>query len=75
MITWWLVIMISIAGGSWRPMEDTKMPSRKACEAAAAERWDYLENGHLSKSDGTEISEEYEVGVACQKHVSKADPA
>ena len=73
--TFWLVIMISVAGGPWRPMEDKKFPDRTSCEAAAHERWDHMEGVHLKDGDGIDIDEEFEIGVSCQMHHSKSDPA
>lgn len=73
--TFWLVIMISVAGGPWKAMEDKKYPDRASCEQAAHERWEHIEGVHLMNDAGKDIDEEYEIGVSCQIHHSKSDPA
>jgi hypothetical protein len=75
MTTFWLVVAISIAGGPFRAMEDTKFPDFKSCQAAAHERGDHIEGYRLADKDGKDIDEEYEIGVSCQIHHSKSDPA
>lgn len=75
--TFWLVIMISVAGGPWRlaPDGDKKYPDRTSCEQAAHDRWEHIEGVHLTNEAGEDIDEEFEIGVSCQMHHSKSDPA
>ena len=72
--TFWLVIMISVAGGPWRAMEDKQFPTREACETAAHARWEHLEDVTSKDATGADADEEFEIGVSCQLRHSKSDP-
>ncbi len=68
MITYWLVVSITIAGGDWQVMENTKMPSRDACLAAVADRLEKAETSTVMDAHAQLVGEEREVAVTCSIH-------
>jgi hypothetical protein len=70
MITFWLVVAISIGGGPFRALTDEKYPDLASCQAAEQKAWVHLEEQNF----GDEIDEEWELGTSCQKHRSKTNP-
>lgn len=73
--TFWLVVLISIAGGPFRAMENKKFPDFKSCLNAVHERGEHIGSYRLTDEAGKDIDEEFEIGVSCQIHHSKSDPA
>lgn len=73
MITYWLVVSLSIAGGDWQILENTKMPSREACVTAAIARLERSETMSLLDEQGHFVGEEREVVVACSIHWPKEE--
>ena len=75
MITFWLTVTLSIAGGEWQVMENVKQPDLESCLSAVASRVQSAELSKLHTSDGEASNEEYEVAVTCSVHKSHDDPA
>ena len=75
MITYWLVIMISIAGGPWKAIENEKMPDRLACMNAVASHVQEEENFRVVDQHHNPTKDEYEVAFTCSIHHSGGDPA
>ena len=72
MITYWLVVMISIAGGDWVKLEDTKMTSRQDCITALTDRMEKSEK--YSLIDHAKLDDEHEIVISCSMHWSEEKP-
>lgn len=75
MLTFWLVVSISIAGGDFQVMENTKQPDMEACLSAVAKHVQRMETLEVVDEDHKALREEYEVAVTCSIHRGAGDPA
>jgi hypothetical protein len=75
MITFWLVVAISVAGGPWQTMEDVQQADLTSCLSAVARRVQSAEEVRLYEQDGTPSRRDYEIAVTCSVHRSADDPA
>jgi hypothetical protein len=75
MITFWLVVAISIAGGPWQTMEDVQQDDLASCLTAVATRVQRAEEVRLYEQNGTPSRQEYEIAVTCAVHRSADHPA
>jgi hypothetical protein len=74
-ITFWLVVSISIAGGPWQTMEDVQEADLQSCLSAVAARVQRAEEIRLYEQEGTPSRREYEIAVTCAVHRSADHPA
>jgi len=74
-ITFWLVVSLSIAGSDWQIMEDVQQPDLESCLSAVASRVERAEHARLHEQDGTPSRRDYEIAVTCSVHRSADDPA
>ena len=75
MITFWLVVAVSVAGSPWQTMEDVQQADLASCLSAVAARVRRAEELRLYEQDGTPSRREYEIAVTCAVHRSADDPA
>jgi hypothetical protein len=74
MITFWLVVMISINGGNtWSLMKNEKQLNEDTCKLAAVENIvSAARHPPVVDKDGNE--QEYEIAVSCNIHHSATSP-
>jgi len=74
-ITFWLVVSLSIAAGDWQIMENVQQPDLESCLSAVASRVERAEQAQFHEEDGSPSRREYEIAVTCSIHKSPENPA
>ncbi len=74
MITYWLVVMISISGGDWIGLENVKMASRQDCIIALTDRMEKSEGYSLVDANHAKLDDEHEIAISCTMHWAEEKP-